>query len=58
MAGAKGIYSEEFKDKIKVTLYFPSWIREKLKYVGNQSVFVEQCIVESTGWKKPRKKKK
>lgn len=58
MAGAWGVTQESTKDKHKVTLYIPSWVREKLKYVGNQSTFVTDCIIEHTGWKKPRKKEK
>ena len=57
MAGARGYISEEFKEKHKVTYYLPMWIIQKMKPKGNQSKFVEDCIVKATGWEKEDNKK-
>lgn len=56
MAGSRGVYSKEFKEKVKVTLYLPWWVHDKLKEQPNHSRFVENCLVKFNNWKKPRKK--
>jgi hypothetical protein len=56
--GAKGIISEEYQDKHKVTMYLPSYMVKKLKHVGNQSAFITECVEAATGWTNPKTFKK
>jgi hypothetical protein len=51
---AWGVKGEAFKNKQRVTLYFDRWVRKKLKFVGNQSTFVQECVLKcNPDWKKP-----
>jgi len=54
---ARGIYGEEFKNKVKVTFYLPKFMILRLRHIGNQSRYVEQLLREANPTWKPGPKK-
>lgn len=39
--------------KTRLAFYLPDWLVRRIRAHENQSEFVEQCIMEATGWDKP-----